>query len=443
MEFNNKLFILRKEFFGGLLVNKSNLTRYEINKYDAYFLEILSKGSYEVSEVVQCIEEHFSIDYYPNVEKFIEMGVLLEGEKSYKIKKEHLPIYVENCDKPKYLSYPFEISIYPSLQCNLKCSFCFLGDKLNKRYAEKSATQWFDLIKQATQDGCLSISILGGEPLLYYDIFKLVNYLENAKIRTSMTSNGLCWNKKMINFIQTSQYVTPIFSIQSLGLFNRDVMGRNHNIQRWVSTVTEISKYKKVRINTVYLGQSIDDLKSIVDFCYKNNVEKYSLAYQYDINSDWTSFKALIDVQDELERYIRMSQYDNLNFCVEGCMIYSTYKNLDGSIVTSEYQKLTYGCEAGNSRLEILPNGDSFPCISFLDKDLSCGNVFDSSIKKVWDDSALLSEIRYGKTEDEKCLKCSLVHFCNGGCPMVNLSKNQKMFGEGDPRCLIRKERKG
>lgn len=436
MIFNSKHYILRKEFFGGLLVDKRNLTRFEINEYDAVFLEMLSKGDFKVREVIKKMNTFFSIDYQPNIEEFLKMQILLTSNKEETLSVE--PMKNEQ-SSINYLSYPNEISIYPSLKCNLNCSFCFLGDKLNTNYQEKGANEWFDLIEEAVNNGCLSVSILGGEPLLYYDILKLVQLLEASKIRTTITSNGLCWNKNMIEFIQNSQYITPIFSIQSLDDFNKLVMGKSHNINRWIKTVTEISKYRKVRVNTVYLGQSIDDLKKIIDFCHKNNVEKYSLAYKYDVSSDWKSFKEIIDVQDQLENYReKKCGNEHLHFSVEGCMIYSAYENIDGGIVESSYQQLIYGCEAGNSRLEIIPNGEAFPCISFFENDLSCGNVFNSSIKKIWHESTLLEELRNGKTNDKRCLNCSCISFCNGGCPMVNLARHKTMFDKGDPRCLIR-----
>lgn len=74
----------------------------------------------------------------------------------------------------------------------------------------------------------------------------------------------------------------------------------------------------------------------------------------------------------------------------------------------------------------------------FFEKDMSCGNVFESSLRNIWDSSTLLKELRNGKTTDEKCLSCTCNNFCNGGCPTINLVRNGKMFGKGDPRCLLK-----
>lgn len=99
---------------------------------------------------------------------------------------------------------------------------------------------------------------------------------------------GLCWKKPMLDFIKKSQYVTPIFSTQSFGTFNKQVMRKSHSIISG-KNAQEIGKVKKIRINSVFLGQSIQELEKIIDFCYENNVEKYSLAYKYDTNADWNT----------------------------------------------------------------------------------------------------------------------------------------------------------
>ncbi|MGM0331324.1 radical SAM protein [Enterococcus sp. AZ050] len=437
MFFDNKNFMLRKEFFGGLLVDKRNLVRYEINQYDYVFLNEFLRSNSNIQTVINNINNSLDIDYIPDINQFLEIGVLIGETDGMGMGEELSPIEINHIDK-NYLSYPIEISIYPSLKCNLKCNFCFLGFKLNQNYNEKNAEEWFTLINDAVKSGCLSVSILGGEPLLYFDILNLLKMLENAKIRTSITSNGLCWKKCVLDFIKTSKYITPIFSIQSFSERNKEYMGKSHDMEKWKTTVYEITKFKKIRINSVYLDQSIEELKQIIDFGYNNNVEKFSLAYKYDVNSDWTSFKEIIYVQDCLEKYIESNNYENFHFSVEGCMIYSVYEDLDGSVVNTPYQQLTYGCEAGNSRLEIVPNGDSYPCISFFEKDMSCGNVFESSLRNIWDSSTLLKELRNGKTTDEKCLSCTCNNFCNGGCPTINLVRNGKMFGKGDPRCLLK-----
>ena len=43
-EFNNKLYVLRNEYFGGLLINKETMHKYQIPDADLFFLELIKKG---------------------------------------------------------------------------------------------------------------------------------------------------------------------------------------------------------------------------------------------------------------------------------------------------------------------------------------------------------------------------------------------------------------
>lgn len=57
------------------------------------------------------------------------------------------------------------------------------------------AQQWGKLISYAKKHGTLSISILGGESALYFDIDALLTKCDQLKINTVMTTNCLCLKK--------------------------------------------------------------------------------------------------------------------------------------------------------------------------------------------------------------------------------------------------------
>ncbi|MDO4673074.1 MAG: SPASM domain-containing protein, partial [Porphyromonadaceae bacterium] len=129
----------------------------------------------------------------------------------------------------------------------------------------------------------------------------------------------------------------------------------------------------------------------------------------------------------------------NPHVTFEGCMIYAAYPNIDGSIVKTEYQKKQYGCECGNTILEILADGSMYSCASYISSGQIIGNAFHQNWKEIWDNSELLNQLRYKKCTDSICVKCSLYHFCNGGCPAYKQLKKQDIYSSCDDRCLIHK----
>lgn len=51
-------------------------------------------------------------------------------------------------------------------------------------------------------------------------------------------------------------------------------------------------------------------------------------------------------------------------------MLFSGIKNFDGGVVDTEFQKMTYGCECGQAKLEIVSDGTAYPCIGLFQTDL-------------------------------------------------------------------------
>ena len=144
----------------------------------------------------------------------------------------------------------------------------------------------------------------------------------------------------------------------------------------------------------------------------------------------------------ELSRLINNYLFDNnyqglIRVDVQGCLLYSAYYNELDNPVTNEYEKLIYGCEAGNTKFEIMPNGDVLPCTAFGLNDFKYENIFDSSLIEVWENAEYLQTIRNYRIKDKKCHKCKFSDFCNGGCPAYNLYKNKNIIEVGDDRCQV------
>ena len=131
----NEKFLIRQEFFGGVVINKDNMCRQELNRGEATYLYALRKtcGNIELSEKVVkeltgCTVETKRLFDYSIIQR--KEGGVDEKIDYYKIKNEMeeelIPIWKST---NKHLSAPLEITIYPTLNCNLKCKFCFVKNK--------------------------------------------------------------------------------------------------------------------------------------------------------------------------------------------------------------------------------------------------------------------------------------------------------------------------
>lgn len=93
-----------------------------------------------------------------------------------------------------------EYSIYITYNCNLRCSFCYVKEKLSNRKKDISDRKIDQIAKYIANNEKKKIGLwvvfFGGEPLLVPEIInKFITKLQNTKIRFAMYTNGLLLDK--------------------------------------------------------------------------------------------------------------------------------------------------------------------------------------------------------------------------------------------------------
>ena len=83
--------------------------------------------------------------------------------------------------------HPIELVVVATSKCNLKCSFCYVGNRSRENELNyKKLINFIHIIHPK------SIEITGGEPCLYPRINELIHYARGRGIKVGMTSNGTC-----------------------------------------------------------------------------------------------------------------------------------------------------------------------------------------------------------------------------------------------------------
>lgn len=441
----NKDILLRFEFFGGVLINKNNFSRYELNKSQIIFLKALDEvGNLENAEKIHdAIIEKKEYD----INKLIQMGIIVvdnaEEQNNYnnELIIESLKEKLKELSEYSFLSAPLEVTIYPTLNCNLDCKFCFLKNKIS---TEVNIKKWLEIIAEAKSIGILSVSILGGEPSIYKEIDELLLGIESIGIKATITTNGTKLKESTKKILLNSKYITPVISLQCLNYKNKELMGTEYTKQLEVVEYF-IKNSKPVRINSVYTNQSEEDFFEMIDFVVNRGIDRYSIATYVASNETNSVFKTktLADsriLDEKIQAYIN-ERYKNkkVNYLVEGCLLYSAYPEIMNEIGDlSEFNKLYYGCRAARTKIEIYANGDVYPCICFENQIQPTSNILKDTLIDIWKYDLNMNLLRTQKVTNNTCLNCGFNDFCNGGCPAIK----QKYYGEKynqfkDPNCCI------
>lgn len=212
-------------------------------------------------------------------------------------------------------------------------------------------------------------------------------------------------------------------------------MGARYNPWKTVNNIRILRKRGvRCRINTVVTRQSREELADLESVARELEVEKWSFAYPYA----YPPMMSMSEFSDITDWVVSLAKSKNSPVYVspEGCMVYAT--SSFGRVVIghlSDYQKLTYGCEVGQSILEIESRGEIYPSVAMMAQRHVIGNAFSEDWFDAWNNSPKLDLFRSAISHDS-CDKCNFNSFCKGGCPAYRESAGVALTVR-DPRCEV------
>lgn len=200
-------FILRSEFFGGYLNDCDTQEDWVLDHATTFYLLARNRGidNENAQAIVSAIlNENQPQISYEAMEQFDKLrccdklsgntiGAMIESGQRL----------LERILRRNYLSFPFEISIYPSFRCNLNCDFCFINSR--SKVELFGLQDWLSIISEAKNAGVTSFSILGGEPSVYPYIVPLLSHIESERIRATITMNGQNLSDELVSFLCESK----------------------------------------------------------------------------------------------------------------------------------------------------------------------------------------------------------------------------------------------
>jgi radical SAM protein with 4Fe4S-binding SPASM domain len=299
------------------------------------------------------------------------------------------------------------IQLYPTLKCDLSCTFCF-----NKgiKHLEDISVKDFDTLLSIFLDiGIKEIDILGGEPTLHPYFNQFVDILFNKDLKVYISSNG-----KNINILKNISEAHNSNKIKiGVSLNSNYVDERLHDY---------IIRYKPL-LKTVCSKDTLIP-EAIKKYLYLPDIEFY-LIFMDILNKN--------DINNGLPFYEYIQKLHYLK---------NTYKYVNGVFCSGfipdikKYPILQYvRCPGGTTKLSLLPDGSVYPCyLFFRENKFKLGNIFSDDFKKIWE-HPILDFFRTFKKNNCINTKCNLFSVCHGGCPAISFMISGSLNAP-DPRCV-------
>jgi len=248
--------------------------------------------------------------------------------------------------------------------------------------------------------GIKYITLLGGEPLLYKDLFKLAGEIKKRFTSCSIVTNGSLVNEKNISEIKKYfDYVEISLDANNDDIFSR--IRRGYSFNKVINAIGLLSRYK-IPHGVTFLVQ-------------KDNVGRIERTHKLA-----QSLKTPMQLS-----FIRTTKHgvtENNDF---GVVDPDLFKSEFGKIRSSEYlttkeesfdllldrlsgKKRNWKCLSSFFNLPIYPDGTIYPCDGI---DRPMGNIFKESLEKIYstpDFKALRKRIIGHKSGE--CSRC--MHLC-------------------------------
>lgn len=329
-------------------------------------------------------------------------------------------------------------------KCNLNCVHCRSSSDIHSPEGKFTLDKCRALLDDIATFASPVIVISGGEPLLRKDVFEIAKYGTDKGFRMCMATNGVLVNDEVCENIKKSGIKIVSLSLDGStpethdnfrgqkgafeGVMNAAQYFRNHGIKFIINS--SFTKRNQADIPHVYklaksLGATAWYMFLIVPTGRGEEIMKELVSKEdYEGILNW-HYEMEKSEEEILVRPTCAPQYYR---------VWHERSKQDGS--ESSRRSLSFstgggkGCIAAQSICFINSEGDVLPC-SYFPK--AAGNIFEKSLRDIWDNSTLFKDLRNFKDYEGKCGVCKYLGVC-GGCRARSYAVTDSYMAE-EPFC--------
>jgi uncharacterized protein len=326
------------------------------------------------------------------------------------------------------------IELNLTFNCNLTCEYCFIHEKdPGERMSLTTAKNAIDLLMERAAFPTVNITLIGGEPLLEFDLIKqIVPYAleaaarRNLAVTWSVTTNGTLINEEILKYFACYN-INMLLSMdggeKTHDRYRRTKNGKGtwHKIAELIPLIKMYQPWLGVRmtVSTEAIKDMRSDFRQLVDL----GANQFIIAPAQGARR-WE--------KEQIKEY-------GLNL-VDILQDYHGLKRRGIPIFIEEFEKgendyTGWGCRAGSTSLAVAPNGDVSPCSKLLGLTSEEGKYIIGNINTGIDVNLLEPFRNPVNRQPQHCKQCT--RKCNGGCYSVNFEQTGDHFTASEENCLF------
>ncbi|MFX0069445.1 MAG: radical SAM protein [Promethearchaeota archaeon] len=297
-----------------------------------------------------------------------------------------------------------------TLDCNLECIHC--GSSAGApRVEELTTEEGIKLIYDLTELDVKNICLMGGEPFLRKDWFKLANEVNELGVDVSFVSNGILVEKMIEKLASLDPLVVGI-SLDGMKEVHNRIRG-NHSWKHAIKALDLLaSREIEATVITTVSKINLKELPKIKQLLLGRDIG-WQIQYALPMGRFWKKY------------VLSPEEYYALGIFMNSCRMKYTFDDLPviGGHGSGYYSRFLHslgywqGCTAGIASLGIRSNGDITGCLT-LPKEFDEENIRRKHIREIWEDENAFAYTRKFKQGQlgNNCRVCEFGRICKGGC---------------------------
>jgi MoaA/NifB/PqqE/SkfB family radical SAM enzyme len=313
--------------------------------------------------------------------------------------------------KTTALRVPVAAMLEITSRCNLKCQHCYLGDQTEqhrKRASEMSTDEVKGVIDQLVQNGCLTLTITGGDPMMRKDFADIYRYAREQGLMVTVFCDGILVTEAIMELfrdlpprkVEVSLYGATAATYETVtrvpGSFPRACAGIRRLIDGGVT----------VELKTVLMTLNRHELSQMAEWA-----KELGVSFRFD----GAIFPCLPDgAREPLD--LRVSPEVLVEEEMKNPRMREVWRKKHELASASTPSQEMYSCGAGASALYVDPFGNLSPCLMTTQHRHS---LKDRPLSRIWGEEIRDFRLKKRCAGSDSALGGSLRGLCSH-CPAFN-----------------------
>jgi radical SAM protein with 4Fe4S-binding SPASM domain len=307
--------------------------------------------------------------------------------------------------------------------CNVDCEHCYLDLTPDNKIGALSTDEWKRVFRELADEGCLFLTLSGGELLVRRDWYELATFARELDFALRLFTNGSLIDEAQADRIAALNPVGVEISLLGATAATHDAITRRRG--SFAKTVRGVRLLRErgmaVLLKCVIMRKNAHEHEALVTLASELDCPIF-----FDVMLSPKNNGSLEPLELEPDADVLLDVSRRI-FAVQGdeCS-HDAHFDRDEKLASEP-------CAAGRRTCHIGPTGKVYPCTQWTKE--PAGNVREQSFGAIWWGAELFAKVREKRIGSfETCASCELLEICTP-CMALSVMERGSVDGPSPTKC--------